>query len=156
MSKKSYQQAPDIVGDDPQDTELLRGMAKMAQDYIQSFSWCPPISRMYLTYGVGGVVAVFQVEFAHKVQDTDDKLWIVVGDLPSAYLVVEPVDDPGLALERYCELMDQWISAVRSSSDLRDAFPVTTEPTLKNAESLNRRIDVLRTEIIPGIAVGAP
>ncbi len=156
MSKKSYQQVPNIVGDDPEDTELLRSMAKTAQDYIGSFSWCPPISGMYLTYGVGGVVAVFQVEFARKIQGTDDKLWIVVGDLPSAYLVVEPGDDPGLALERYCELMDQWIAAVRSSSDFRDVFPVTTEPTLKNAESLNRRIDVLRTEIIPRIAVAAP
>jgi hypothetical protein len=156
MSKNIYREVSGISGDDTEDTELLLSMSKNAQDYIKSFAWCPPISGTYFAYGVGGVVAVFQVEFAQKIKGTDDKLWIVVGDLPSAYLVVERVDDPGLALERYCELMDQWVVTVRKSGDFRDVYPVAVEPTLKNAESLNRRIDFLRTEVIPRIAVAAP
>ena len=82
----------------------------------------------------------------------DDKLWIVVGDLPSAYLVVEPDDSPGDALERYCGLMEDWIAAVRDGADLNNVYPVTAEPTpptRENADLLERRVAFLLAEIIP-------
>ena len=149
MNKQHYQKIPDIAGDDEVDTARLRELAVAATSYIQSFSWCPPIKDMYLAYGVGEIVAVFMVEFPSKIQGTDDKLWVVVGDLPNAYLVVEPEDDEAQALERYCELMDQWVDAVRNGGDLRQVFPVSAQPTTEHAEMLSSRIEVLRAEIIP-------
>lgn len=149
MNTQNYQRLPEIVGDDHDDTAFLRQMAISAQDYIQSFAWCPPISAAYLASGVGRIVAVFLFEFSRKIRETDDRLWVVVGDLPSAYLVVEARDSPADALERYCVLMEDWIAAVRDSEKLRDVFPVSAEPTLENAESLERRIAFLLAEIIP-------
>lgn len=149
MNTQNYQRLPDIVGDDNDDTAFLRQMAIFAQDYIRSFAWCPPISATYLASGVGRIVAVFLFEFSRKIRETDDRLWVVVGDLPSAYLVVEAQDSPAEALERYCVLMEDWIAAVRDSDNLRDVFPVSAEPTLENAESLEKRIAFLLAEIIP-------
>src|ERR1700722_3169081 len=126
-------------------------MARYAREYITSFTWCPPITSMYLAHGVGGVVAVFFVEFPRKIKGTDDKLWTVVGDLPSAYLVVEPDDSPSDALERYCGLMEDWIAAVRGGTHLNDVYPVTAEPTRKNADLLERRVAFLLAELIPGM-----
>ena len=77
----------DIRGDDADDTASLLDMARTAREYVMSFAWCPPINAMHLAHGVGGVVAVFFVEFPRKIKGTDDKLWTVVGDLPSAYLL---------------------------------------------------------------------
>ena len=51
--------AEQIVAEDTEETGLLQEMLQDAYDYIRSFSWCPPIDRMYLGRGVGGVVAVF-------------------------------------------------------------------------------------------------
>ncbi|HET8555027.1 MAG TPA: hypothetical protein VFL78_09395 [Rhodanobacteraceae bacterium] len=149
IKKAYYQKLSDIAGDSNVDTAKLREMAAMAKDYLKSFSWCPPINNIYLAYGVGGIVAVFLVDFPWKIQGTDDELWVIIGDLPSAYLVVEPMDDEAHALERYCDLMDQWIAAVRNSDDLSGVFPVSVEPTVKHAEMLYNRIEFLRTEIIP-------
>ena len=138
----------EIVGEDEEDTALLRKMATDACDYLSSFAWCPRIKEMYLAYGVGRVVAIFFVEFSEKIRGTDDKLWIVVGDLPNAYLVVEPSDNPADALTRYCELMEDWISAVQTTGDLLNVFPVTAAPTRENAENLRSRIEFLKKELI--------
>jgi hypothetical protein len=140
------------MGDDAADTASLREMATAARDYITSFNWCPPINAGYLASGVGGIAAIFLFELTSKIQDTDDRLWVIVGDLPSAYLVVEPEDSPPEALERYCGLMEDWIAAIRDSTPLDKAFLVAAEPTSENAESLERRIAFLLAEIIPRMA----
>lgn len=152
MNTKGFQRLPDIMGEDAADTAALREMAMSARDYIASFNWCPPINAGYLASGVGGIAAVFLFEFTSKIQDTDDRLWVIVGDLPSAYLVVEPGDSPPDALERYCSLMEDWIAAIRDSTPLDKAFPVAAEPTPENAELLERRIAFLLAEIIPRMA----
>ena len=140
------------MGDDDADTALLRAMAGSARDYISSFDWCPPIGACYLASGVGGIVAIFLFEFTDKIQDTDEQLWVIVGDLPSGYLVVKLEDSPQAALERYCDLMEDWIAAIRDSTPLDKAFPVAAEPTPENAELLERRIAFLLAEIIPRMA----
>jgi hypothetical protein len=98
---------------------------------------------------VGGVVAIFLIELAARVNATDKELWVVVGDLPSAYMAVDEDETALEALEKYCDLMDQWIAAVRSDNDLDDVFPVEAEPTQENADALQSRIGFLRNEIIP-------
>ena len=147
MSDLRLQRVPDIMGDDAEDTALLDN-GRSAARYITSFAWCPPIGSMYLAYGVGGIVAVFLCDFAQKIANSDKQLWVVVGDLPSAYLVVEPGDGPTEVLESYCDLMQQWVFAVRSSGDLSKVFPVGAGPTPEHAEMLEQRIATLRELII--------
>ena len=148
MNTQGFQRLPDIVGDDDTDTALLLQMAASARDFITSFDWCPSINAIHLASGVGGLAAVFLFEFSRKIRQTDDRLWVVVGDLPTAYLVVEPEDSPAQALERYCDLMEQWIASVRDGQ-LSEVFPVSAEPTLENADALEKRIAFLLAEIIP-------
>jgi len=76
-------------------------------------------------------------------------LWVVVGDLPNAYLVVEPNASPAVVMEQYCSLMEDWIAAVRDGTRLREVFPVAAEPTTENALQLERRIAFLLQQIIP-------
>ncbi|HEX7116767.1 MAG TPA: hypothetical protein VF193_16695 [Steroidobacter sp.] len=142
---------PEIVGEDDQDTALLREMSNEARDYISGFDWCPPIRAIYLAWGVAGVIALFLFRFLRKIKGADDQLWVVVGDVPSAYFVVLPQDGPAKALERYCDLMEDWVAAVRRSGDLRDVFPEAAEPTFDNARSLGSRIEFLRSEVKPRI-----
>lgn len=149
MNIQNFQRVPDIAGDDERDTALLREIASVAKEYITSFAWCPPLVAMYLAHGVGGIVGLFLAEFAQKIGGTDDKLWVVAGDLPSAYLVVEPEDSPAEALERYCELMEDWIAAVRDNGDFGEVYPVAAEPTVENADLLEKRVAFLLAEIIP-------
>ncbi|MGN6234891.1 hypothetical protein [Dyella sp.] len=149
INKKRYQNISNISGDQEEDTIELRELAVEAMTYIQSFAWCPLIKDAYLAYGVGRIIGVFLIDFESKIHETDDELWVVAGDLPSAYLVVEPEDDEVQALERYCEMMEQWVIAVRAGEDMSQVFPVRIQPTLAHAEMLSMRIEILRSEIIP-------
>jgi hypothetical protein len=150
IDRSSFQLVSDIHGDDAEETELLRGMAQDARAFITGHEWCPPIRNLYLADGVGGVVAVFLVDFARAIEGSpDDSLWLVIGDLPSAYFVTESAETPRAALETYCAIMDDWAAAVAHGSDLDEVYPVDAEPTEENARELLGRLTFLRTEIIP-------
>jgi hypothetical protein len=138
-----------IVGDDVEDTELLQQMLQKATAYLQSFRWCPPIEQIYLGLGVGDIVAVFLFHFRERIQGTEEWLWVVVGDLPSAYLVIDDADNSVAALEAYCELMEDWAKAVLEGKPLDDAFPVEAKPTPDNARLLLRRTEFIRTRLLP-------
>jgi hypothetical protein len=152
IDTKTYQPEESISGDSEEDTQLLREMAKSARKYLQSFKWCPPIGKVLLAYGVGGVVAVFLVEFERPINGTNDKsLWAIVGDVPSAYMVTDKIPGPKAALETYCGLMEDWANAVKNGAPLENAFPVKAEATPESAARLQSRIQYIRKEIIPNI-----
>ena len=151
MNTAGFQLAPDIKGDSDEDTELLLSMADDARAYLQGMKWCPSLSRLYLAFGIGGVVAIFLAELDPKSALQDQFLWIVVGDLPSAYLVAESAT-PREALETYCALMADWIEAVELGRSLDEVFPVAANPTLEAAAQLRRRIEFLKERILPSLA----
>ena len=120
-----------------------------ALGFLSSFAWCPPVDDLSYAGGVPGIVSVFRVRFIEPIQGaTDDKLWIVVGDLPSAYLVVEEGDTAKDVVREYCDLMEDWVLAVRAKADLANVFPVRAEPTEEMASMLSTRIALLRREVI--------
>jgi hypothetical protein len=148
IDTSEWQEESKIEGEDAEDTALLREMAAEARAYMEEFEWCPAIESIHLALGVGGVVGVFLFQFAEVIEDDDDALWVVVGDLPSAYVIVEPGDDGISALERYCELMEDWAYNVLKGKSLEDSFPVEAEATQEHAQMLRDRIVFLRSEII--------
>ena len=148
IDTSDWQEESKIEGDDPDDTELLREMAAEVRDYIEDFEWSPRITSIHLAFGIGGVVGAFLVQFDEVIEDSDDALWVIVGDLPSAYVIVEPGDDGMSALSRYCEMMEDWAINVLEGNSLEDSFPVDAEETHEHAEMLRQRIAFLRSEII--------
>jgi hypothetical protein len=137
-----------IQGDDAEDTAQLRELAAEARAYMEDFEWCPSIVSVHLALGVGGIVGVFLFQFDEVIEDDDDALWVVVGDLPSAYVIVEPDDDGISALERYCELMEDWAFNVLKGNSIEESFPVEAEATHENAEALRQRIAFIHAEIL--------
>lgn len=139
-----------MQGDDQEDTDLLKAAQAEADAYVRSFAWCRGVKEVYFGAGVGGVVAVFlyRVDAPPRV---DEWLWVVVGDVPSAYLVTDRARVPAAALEVYCELMEGWIEAVRSGTGLDSAFPVAAQATPENADLLERRVEFIRKRIIPSL-----
>lgn len=141
------QPATQIRGEDDDETRELRAALEEARSYLTSFSWCTRIEEEFFGLGIGGVVVVFLFRI-RPVGAIDHWLWVIAGDIPSAYLVTDRARSPVDALAGYCELMEDWIRAVRQGN-LRDAFPVLAEPTAENADLLEKRVALLRTQIIP-------
>jgi hypothetical protein len=139
----------EMVGEDQTETTSLSEMLERAEAYLKAFRWCPAIVERYLGFGIGGVVAVFLFRLATKVRDTDDWIWVVVGDLPSAYLVTDRATEARAALLVYCELMDEWAHAVLNGGEVDKTFPVKASATPEHAEMLLSRTQFIRDRIIP-------
>lgn len=152
MDISKFQPEDSISGDSLEDTQALKCMANSARDYLASFSWCPPIKNLFFAYGVGGIIAVFVAELTESIKDSNDSLlWVIEGDLPSAYMVADDIQDPKTAIEVYCDLMDEWAKTVIDNQNLEEVFPVKAEPTHENAELLLKRTKFIRETLVPGI-----
>jgi hypothetical protein len=138
-----------IEGDSVVDTNLLREMAKKAHEFRREQEWCERIDHEYLAYGVGGVVAVFLFQITPSSEDVDSCLWVVVGDLPPAFLVVDDNSTVADALDGYCSEMEAWVEAAETGESVDDLIPVNAPPTPANVEQLKGRLRFLRTEILP-------
>ena len=133
------------------ESDMLAAMFSEAKAYLLSFPWSKEISRSYLGAGVGGVVAAFLFEFDLPIGSKDSQIWVVVGDVPSAYFVVDHAPDGASALDTYCDLMEDWSNGVLEQSSLDDVFPVEALATSENAKMLKSRVEFIRERIIPSL-----
>lgn len=129
--------------------ELLRSMRREAENYLSSFDWCREIIECFYGLGVGGVVAVFLFHMEPSGHTVDPWLWVITGDLSSAYLVVDQSPTPVSALEAYVAEMRKWAEAAKNGTSISDVIPVNVEPNPENAARLIKRLEFLTTEVIP-------
>ncbi len=123
-------------------------MLDEARQYLASFSWCEGIKSSYSGLGVGGVVAVFLFEISHSREDVDDWMWVVVGDLPPAYITCEDAPNPACALDGYIGAMREWAEAAIRGDSVDGLIPVNVPPTREWGENLLSRLDFLDEHIL--------
>lgn len=149
MNKQNFevQYISDMKGEDKVETAQLHSYFQEAQKYLTNFNWCEEIQSSFFGFGIGGVLGVFL--FCVKIRNGgNENLWVVVGDLPTVYLVADNAKNPMDALSVYCDLMDDWIRKAKGGNIDSDVFPIGVEMTHENAEILNKRIHFIRKEIL--------
>ena len=130
-----------------QDREV-QALARRAQDFLSSHRWCKSITSGHLAWSAGRLLAVFKLHFEPAEPDVDTVLWVVVGDVPPAYIVLDDAPTWQEALARYVEEMSRWVENVRTGQDLEGVIPVDVEPTPEHAEMLASRLAIIRSQII--------
>jgi len=138
----------DMAGEDSEDTNRLQLMAADAKAYLRSFAWCQSIEKQYFGAGIGGVIAVFLFHLRPTRPEIDKWLWVVVGDLPPAYLVTEDSSTPSAAVATYIREMKRWIDLARSNRASPDIIPVNMEPTPEGARQLSSRLQFLEGVVL--------
>lgn len=138
-----------VVGDNAEDTRFLQGMASKAQQYISRFSWCLSVREVFLGDGYGRIVAVFLIRIEPSRPSVHEWLWVVVGDLPSAYLVIDTCTTPSQVLERYIDEISEWVKLAKKGRSSENVIPVNAPPTPESARMLESRLKVLGEKIIP-------
>jgi hypothetical protein len=137
-----------MCGEDEEETQLLSDMHVEASKYLRSFDWCEEILKSYYGIGVGGIFGVFLFKIEPKSKDVDDWIWIIVGDLPSAYITAEESPNPACALDAYIGAMSEWVDAVKNGRPVDELIPVNVPPTMEYADMLENRLNYLDTEIL--------
>jgi hypothetical protein len=141
--------ASKMAGDDAEDTRLLRKALADAEAFLTGHAWCERIQERYFGAGIGGIVSVFLFEIIPSRSDIDALLWVVVGDVPSAYLVTDEARDPAEALAQYIALMKEWTAAAMGGGGMSTVYPVAAAATLENVEALESRLNYLESELLP-------
>lgn len=145
------------MGEDAEDTALLRETVGLAHRYLLGWDWCGEIRECYLgDVSLGGIVAVLLFRIEPASEGVDDWLWVVVGDVPPAYLVLDVSPNPAAALDGYIVEMERWITAVRGGEPVDELMPVRTRdghellrPSRELADEIDTRLRYLRDEILP-------
>lgn len=139
-------------GDDDEDTALLHAMAQDAGSYIRSFSWCKEVRGSFFGGGVGGIIAVFLFNIRPARSDVGPWIWIIVGDIPSAYLPLEDARSPAEVFKTYLTGMSRWVELAREGRNGTAADgvpPINVPATPEWAEKLDQRLNSLRLIVQP-------
>lgn len=138
----------EMVGEDEEETELLKAHLSEAANYVKGQKWCSGIVESYFGIGIGGVVAVFLFKIHPSAPEVDDYVWAVVGDIPPLYLTVEDCPNPACALDGYIGALEQWADAAIEQKDVSGLPPVSAPPSVENGRSLKKRLQFLDREVL--------
>jgi hypothetical protein len=138
-----------MCGEDSGETQRLRSMELTAREFISGFDWCLGIRELFFGAGIGDVFAVFLARIFASRTTVDEYLWIVVGDIPPAYLVVDDCPSPKAALEGYIWEMRKWVQLAKQGQSSTDVIRVNTPATPEFADLLEGRLNALEQRIIP-------
>ncbi len=124
-------------------------MAVEAREFLAAHSWCGQVHTVTPVFGLDGVLSVFRCTLLPNHPDADMMVWVVVGDLPPAYLVHEPGDSWQDALAGYVDEMGRWVAAIRTGEvPGEDIIPVNVAPTPEYAELLALRLAFIRSRLV--------
>ena len=141
-----------IAGDDDVDAGVPREMLEEAERYLLSFSWCDSIIAAYFGGGVAKILAIFLFNIAPARPDVNEWVWIIVGDIPPAYLPLEDCKSAMEAFETYIDGMKRWVMLARegrAGTPEEGVPPVSVPATPEWAEKLEIKLRILTGEVRP-------
>ncbi|MGA2217821.1 MAG: hypothetical protein ABSG51_07035 [Terracidiphilus sp.] len=124
-------------------------MAAEAVRYVQSFEWCIELHERYFGQGCGGVVALFLFRVTIRSFQTPEWIWVIVGDMPSAYMELEQAQSPREALLCYIEGVEELLEATDEERASEDLIPIIVQAGDEFIEMLRGRMRTLRSLVLP-------
>jgi hypothetical protein len=146
----------DIVGEDAEETALLLDLAERAKVYLSSFRWCRSVAAMFFGDGIGKIIGIFLCRIVPAENEVDEWLWVIVGDIPPAYLVVDLCKNPAQALDAYTEEMSKWVALAQEGKHSKEVIPVDAPATPEMAETLRSRLELIGKLLRPWLEPPPP
>lgn len=130
------------------DVVEMNSMYQQAREFLEFYDWCSEIKESFIGMLYPGIVAVFLFRIAPSRQDVDEWIWVIVGDLPPAYLTTDECSNPATALDGYIGAMQDWVDAAQTGKSVAELIPVNVPATKENAKMLKARLDFLDEKIL--------
>ncbi|MDZ5648303.1 hypothetical protein [Nitrospirillum sp. BR 11828] len=119
-----------------------------ATKYLCSHAWVSRIEESYVGIFVDGIVGVFLFLINPSRSNVDNWVWVIVGDLPPAYITCEDCPNPAAALDGYIGAMEEWVKAAENNDPVSEIIPVNLPASPENAERLRGRLKFLGEKIL--------
>jgi hypothetical protein len=141
--------ACDLQGITPYETGLLLGYLEQARAYAETLAGYVEVRQVRFAAGFGGVMGIFLMEMDRNAGPREWR-WIVVGNPPSAHFALSEAGSPRAALERYCELGEAWVDAIRRGESVQE-IPLAAAPSPEIAGGLASKLQTLRRIVLPAL-----
>lgn len=128
--------------------EDMISLYQEAREFLEFYDWCGEIRESYVGMLYRGIVAVFLFRIVPNRKDVDEWIWVIVGDLPPAYLTIDECPNPATALDGYIGAMQKWVDAAQQGKSVAELIPVNVPATKENANMLKTRLDFLDKRIL--------
>jgi hypothetical protein len=126
----------------------VAALADEAGTFLAGQPWCDRIGTGWLSFAIPGVLGIFLFEVVGRTDNVPPTVWVVVGDLPSAYIVQSADAGWQDVLAGYVFEMRRWVTAVESSSSVSELIPVGVAPTHEHAKTLASRLDFIQSDLL--------
>jgi len=113
--------------------------------YLKSLDWIETYSDINFVRGWGSIITIFLVDI--RDEEGDDKIYVIIGDIPTAYLNY-PIGSSYEILEEYVRVMSDWANKVLNHERIEECFPVRTKATEENARDLIKRLNFISENLI--------
>ena len=123
-------------------------LAREAESFLARHRWCACVSQVTPIFAITGVLGIFRCSLVPSDSRADAVVWVIVGDLPPAYIAYEVEDSWQDALRAYVEEMEEWVEGVRTGASLDDVIPVNAPATPEHADMLASRLALIRTHLL--------
>lgn len=121
-----------------------------AKNYLFNFDWCIKIVDGWVAASFGYILNIFLFKIKpDNITCSDEYVWIIVGDIPPAYIDVVSAPTVSDALGKYIEVMKDWVDAVLTGGSLEECYPVNVPPEAKYANMLATRLKMLKEDFLP-------
>ncbi|MFV2056788.1 MAG: hypothetical protein ACC707_09990 [Thiohalomonadales bacterium] len=131
-----------------EDVADFQNMLIEAKDEISFYNWCLNIVESYVGIFYANIVGVFLFRINPSVDDVDEWVWVIVGDLPPIYITAEESPNAACALDSYIGAMEEWIEAAEKGESVSELIPVNVLANEENANSLKIRLTMLSERIL--------
>lgn len=139
---------PKFIGAEPDNKEEVIAMYGEAKEFLSFYDWCKEITESYVGMVYAGIIGIFLFRIPPGRDEIDEWVWVLVGDLPSAYLTCENCPNPATALDGYIGAMSEWVEAAEKGESVAQLIPVNVPATKENAEKLKTRLKFLDEKIL--------
>jgi hypothetical protein len=146
----------ELAASEVDDSEELEQYGREATAFLQSHKWCGSIRQKYFDRGWAGILGIFYFKIEPASAAVDDEVWVVVGDLPPAYIDVKHCTNGAQALYSYVAAMREWVHQVKRGESVGEQIPVyyrfsrtEIEPTPEFADMLESRLKFVEEQIMP-------
>jgi hypothetical protein len=130
------------------DREVVSDLIEEARRFLRYYNWCGEIVEEYVGLLYPGIVGVFLFRIVPTRKNVDEWIWVIVGDLPPAYLTCDQCPNPATALDGYIGAMTDWVVAAEEGRSIDDLIPVNVPANKENAKKLKSRLVFLDENIL--------
>lgn len=127
----------------------LNNALNEARSFISFYDWVSSIRTEFLGAEVDGILYAFLFEIVPARSDVDQWIWVIVGDIPPAYITCEDAQNPYEAVDAYVGAMEEWVNAAQDGKSVANLIPVNVPASPANAVMLNRRLKFIDERILP-------